>query len=227
MRSSTLAITLLALGISACGSESSPGNPAGSAGMGAVSGAGGGGGLGGSAGQAGGASVSQALEQDLLFLREEEKLARDVYLTLYDVWQLQPHSNIAASEQTHTDRVKDLLQKVGIPDPVVDDSVGVFVDPTLAKLYVDLVAQGKQSELAALQVGATIEDLDIRDIEIMKGRTQDPAALALYEALQCGSRNHMRTFYSQIQSRGASYAPQYISAAEMQAIVTGAKEKCN
>jgi hypothetical protein len=105
------------------------------------------------------------LAADLQFLREEEKLARDVYLTLYDAWQLAPHQNIAESEQTHTDRVLDLLVALDLPDPVVDDTVGVFVNPQLAGLYVELVATGRRTEVASLEVGATIEDLDLRDIE--------------------------------------------------------------
>jgi hypothetical protein len=86
------------------------------------------------------------LAADLQFLREEEKLARDVYLTLYDAWQLAPHQNIAESEQTHTDRVLDLLVALDLPDPVVDDTVGVFVNPQLAGLYVELVATGRRTE---------------------------------------------------------------------------------
>ncbi|MCP4143444.1 MAG: DUF2202 domain-containing protein [Chloroflexi bacterium] len=53
--------------------------------------------------------ISQAETDGLAFMREEEKLARDVYLTLYEQWELRPFSNIAESEQKHTDAVKNLL----------------------------------------------------------------------------------------------------------------------
>ena len=39
---------------------------------------------------------------DLIFLREEEKLARDVYLALYDAWGTPIFLNISSSEQKHT-----------------------------------------------------------------------------------------------------------------------------
>lgn len=166
------------------------------------------------------------LAADLLFLREEEKLARDVYLTLFEKWRLMPHQNIASSEQTHTDRVKGTLLAFNLADPVQDDAVGVFVNPQLARLYADLVAQGLQSELASLTVGATIEDLDIRDLNQMKGRTQDPAVLSMYAALECGSRNHLRAFTTQLSMRGVTYQPQYLARAEYDAILAGAHERC-
>jgi len=37
----------------------------------------------------------------LRFMREEEKLARDVYLKLFDTWKLTVFSRIARSEQRH------------------------------------------------------------------------------------------------------------------------------
>ena len=171
------------------------------------------------------AGLSQE-DQDLTYLREEEKLARDVYLTLYDKWGLNPHKNIAASEQTHTDTVRDLLLKRGLTDPVTDDTVGVFANPVLAKLYTDLVALGSKSEIDALRVGATIEDLDIFDIEEMKKHTTNAEILAVYTALACGSRNHMRSFTGQLTSKGVTYKAQYVTEAELNAIVSGSSETC-
>lgn len=166
------------------------------------------------------------LAADLQFLREEEKLARDVYLTLFDKWRLMPHQNIASSEQTHTDRVKSTLLAFNLPDPVRDDSVGSFVNTQLAGLYTDLVAQGLQSEIASLTVGATIEDLDLRDLKQMKGRTQDPMVLSMYAALECGSRNHLRAFTTQLAMRGVTYQPQYLARADYDSILGGAHERC-
>lgn len=170
--------------------------------------------------------VSPEVAADLQFLREEEKLARDVYTTLYDTWQLTPHQNIANSEQTHTDRVLELLVALDLPDPVVDDTVGVFVNPQLAGLYVELVAIGQRTEVASLEVGATIEDLDLRDLTVMATRTTDAGVLATYAALACGSRNHLRSFSSQLGSRGVTYAPQYLSQTDYDAIVSSDRESC-
>ena len=175
---------------------------------------------------AGEASVAAPISNDLRFLREEEKLARDVYITLGEHWDLPIFMNIASSEQVHTDRVKTLLDAYGIPDPVIDDRVGEFTDSGLAALYEDLVARGKASLTDALTVGATVEDLDIKDIAEMMERTDDADVLTVYAALMCGSRNHMRAFVSQLQSNGVEYEAQYISQAQLTEIITTSRERC-
>ncbi len=172
------------------------------------------------------AIVAPGLAEDLIFLREEEKLARDVYLHLFDTWGLAVHKNIAASEQTHTDRVRDLLATLEVADPVASDAVGAFTNPDLAGLYAALTAEGDASEVAALTVGATIEDLDIADITHMIARTDDARALALYEGLRCGSRNHMRSFAGQLQAQDQVYEAQYIEADDLAAILAGGHETC-
>lgn len=75
-------------------------------------------------------------------------------------------------------------------------------------------------------MGAIIEDLDIRDLAQMIDRTRDATVLSVYSALQCGSRNHLRAFTSQLTMRGATYAPQYLDQAEYDAILAGAHERC-
>jgi hypothetical protein len=172
------------------------------------------------------ASITAAISNDLRFLREEEKLARDVYITLGEHWDLPIFANIASSEQVHTDRVKTLLEAYGISDPVTDDRVGVFSDSTLAALFDELVAKGSASEADALAVGATVEDLDISDIAEMMERTDDADVLTVYSALMCGSRNHMRAFVSQLDLRGVDYEAQYISEAQLNDIITTATERC-
>ncbi|MBZ0266990.1 DUF2202 domain-containing protein [bacterium] len=173
-----------------------------------------------------GAPIDEAVVADLLFAREEEKLARDVYLTLLDATGFVIFANISEAEQRHMDAVLGRLNARDIPDPIVDDAVGVFVNPVLAQLYTDLVGIGLQSPLAALTVGATIEDLDLNDLAGMTDRTTARDILRVYEALTCGSRNHMRAFVSQLQAMGASYEAQYITAAELEAILASSHERC-
>lgn len=163
---------------------------------------------------------------DLLQLREEEKLARDVYLTLHAKWGNDIFEKISASEQKHMDKVKGLLDGFGIADPVTDDSVGVFVNTELAALYGDLVASGMQSEVDALLVGATIEDLDIFDIRAMQDNTSKSAILDVYDKLECGSNNHLRSFTSQISALNASYVPQYLATSDIEAIVNTGQSSC-
>jgi hypothetical protein len=169
--------------------------------------------------------LSAAETEDLLFMREEEKLARDVYISLYDKWGLQIFSNISQSEQTHTEAIRDLIEKYDLTDPVADDTVGVFVNEELAALYEDLVAQGSESEVAALTVGALIEDLDIKDLADAIERTDNEDIALVYENLQRGSRNHLRSFTRQLDMRGESYTPAYISADEYEAIIGGEQER--
>jgi len=161
----------------------------------------------------------------LLYMREEEKLARDVYTTLYEAWGLQIFANIAQSEQTHTEAVRDLLEKYELADPVTDDTVGVFTDPDLQQLYDDLTARGLTSVEEALQVGALIEDLDIYDLTQEIAKTDNKDIVLVYENLTRGSRNHMRAFTSQLTARGETYTPKYLTQAEYDAIISAEQER--
>lgn len=161
----------------------------------------------------------------LLLMREEEKLARDVYTQLGSIWGMRIFTNIAASEQTHMDAMKFLLDRYAITDPVGDDTPGIFSDDTLQTLYDNLVAEGSQSLNAALQVGATIEDLDIADLETLKKQTDKEDIITTYDNLQKGSRNHLRAFNRQIVQQGETYEPQYISQTTFNAIISSDQER--
>jgi hypothetical protein len=170
--------------------------------------------------------ASAELTNDLRSLREEEKLARDVYTTLGARYDVPIFSNIAGSEQTHMDRVGALLDAYGIEDPVVDDSPGAFTDPRFRGLYEELTTAGKASLGAALRAGATIEDLDIADIAALAGRTTLPDVQAVYDNLTCGSENHMRAFTGQLSTLGEAYEAQHITASQMEAILAAPHEPC-
>ncbi len=159
-------------------------------------------------------------------MREEEKLARDVYTTLGDIWGVKIFSNIASSEETHTNAVKTLLIKYNIQDPVTDDRVGYFTSKTMQGLYDNLVAQGRKSLSDALVVGATVEDLDIKDLQDLIKETSNQDIISVYENLQRGSRNHMRAFVKNMkQTDGGTYTPQYISQSEYMSIINSSQER--
>ncbi|HAT80018.1 MAG TPA: hypothetical protein DCS17_00950, partial [Flavobacterium sp.] len=120
--------------------------------------------------------LSQAEINDLKFLREEEKLARDVYLYAYDKYHLKIFNNISQSEQRHMNSVLNLLSKYGIPDSASTEK-GVFNNPDLQKLYNSLTKQADISSVEALKAGATIEDLDINDIDDFTANTTKPDLL--------------------------------------------------
>ncbi|MCB9432334.1 MAG: DUF2202 domain-containing protein [Ardenticatenaceae bacterium] len=130
----------------------------------------------------------------LLFMREEEKVARDVYLTLYDEWGLRVFSNIASSEQQHMDAILTLVNLYGLTDPVGSNDVGVFTNPDLQALYDDLLAQGLESPTAAIEVGILIEQTDIADLQARLATTDNSNIERVYGNLLRGSQNHLAAF---------------------------------
>jgi len=160
--------------------------------------------------------------RDLLHMREEEKLARDVYLTLSHIYPLPVFRNISKSEEQHMRMVGLLLKKYKLPDPVEEtgDKIGVFKNEKLQKLYEQLVNRGKCSLVDALKVGATIEDLDIKDLEEAIERTDNRDIKVVYQNLMKGSRNHMRAFVRLLRRFGSDYTPQFISPSEFNRILS-------
>lgn len=155
----------------------------------------------------------------LVFMREEEKLARDVYLAIYDKWGVATFQNIAASEQTHTDAIKTLLARYGVADPAEDAARGVFADAGLQALYDQLVETGSASLASALRVGAAIEEIDILDLQERLAQTDEADIQRVYQNLLNGSYNHLRSFTSVLERQtGQVYQPQYLSQAEYDAI---------
>lgn len=168
-------------------------------------------------------SLSADEAAGLQFMREEEKLAHDVYVTLGDTWGLRVFDNIAAAEQQHTDAVAYWLSYYRVNDPAAGNALGKFTDPELQALYDKLVAQGKQSVVDALRVGATIEEIDILDLQERMAATTNATLDRLYGNLQAGSENHLRAFAANLKNRtGQTYAPQYLSQAEYNQIVSAA-----
>lgn len=155
----------------------------------------------------------------LVYMREEEKLAHDVYLSLYNKWNLPIFQNIAQSEERHTESIRLFLDKYNIQDPVTDESIGVFTNAELQKLYNDLVTKGQKSLLAALTVGATIEDVDIFDLNNSLQKTDNDDLACLFNNLVRGSENHMRSFYRLLERNGGSYEAQYLSQQELDTIL--------
>ncbi len=161
----------------------------------------------------------------LLLMREEEKLAHDVYLVLYEHWGLNIFQNIANSEQSHTDAVKALLDRYGLNDPAAGKAAGEFTDPTLQGLYDQLVAQGSLSLADALKVGAAIEEIDIIDLQEEAALTTRADILLVYQNLETGSRNHLRSFARNLLNQtGEVYQPQYLTPEAYQAIISTAIE---
>jgi len=165
-------------------------------------------------------NITPEEEAGLILMREEEKLARDVYSALYTKWGENIFNNIAKSEQAHTDAVKNILNVYQIEDPVSTDIPGSFQSAKLQNLYNNLLAQGNKSLTDALLVGATIEDVDIYDLQKLLAETTNDDIRTVYEMLLDGSYNHMRAFNKNIELSGESYIPVYITTEEYSKILS-------
>lgn len=148
------------------------------------------------------AQLTAAETENILHMREEEKLARDVYLTLAEMWDCPVFTNIAASEQRHMAAVGLLVTKYGLTDPVTDDTVGVFSKPEFTALYASLTESGAPSLLDALKVGVQIEELDIADLDKALSETDKSDIEWVFGNLRRGSSNHLRAFTRNVENDG-------------------------
>ena len=140
------------------------------------------------------AAISPTESASLQYMREEEKLAHDVYVTLYAKWGLRMFNNISAAEQRHTNAIVTLLNRYGIDDPAAGNAAGVFTNPDLQALYDKLIAQGSTSSAEALKVGVLVEQTDIEDLKTHIAETTKADILQVYNNLLGGSQNHLRAF---------------------------------
>jgi hypothetical protein len=141
----------------------------------------------------------------LTYMREEEKLARDVYLFLSDQWGAQIFDNISLSEQKHMDAIKTLLDRYAISDPAAEKSQGEFANPDIQDLYNELTRQGGVSLIEALKVGVFIEETDIDDLNNAIASTGRKAIRTVYGNLLQGSLNHFKAFVSNLAFQGVVY----------------------
>lgn len=166
---------------------------------------------------------------NLQFMREEEKLARDVYLTLDGYWgtQSKVFANIAESEQEHTSSVDYLMDRYDIDDPVLHDDIGLFNNPELQELYDTLVEKGTQSFIDGLYVGALIEEVDMEDITSAISETDERPIILVYSNLLDGSENHLRAFVDVIEEQGLVYEAQVLAADEIEYILEATSDSGN
>lgn len=166
--------------------------------------------------------LNQQERDAILYMREEEKLARDVYNLLYDKWGINPFNNIRQSEQVHMDRMKTLITTYQLEDPVMKnlDMQGVFTNVQLQQYFNELSTTGGRSLIDALKVGAKIEELDIADLEERIKQTQKQDIISSYNFLKMASENHLRAFVRRLKMQGVVYEPVILSKAEFEKIIS-------
>ena len=163
-------------------------------------------------------------QEALLFMLEEEKLARDTYIYLDELWGINQFANIQISEQSHLNAVADLLDSFDIDYAIQPE--GEFANQEIQNLYDEFITDGTLSMTQALEVGATIEDLDIVDLQNYINATSNTAIISVFESLQCGSRNHLRSFVSALENTGNTYTPQFLTVEEYELIISDTNEQC-
>lgn len=169
--------------------------------------------------------LSDAQKDGLRFMREEEKLARDVYRALGKKWKHPTFNNIAKAEQRHMDMMGVLLERYGLEDPIGKNAPGVFDNPELQRLHDALVADGLRSLPDALRVGALVEETDLDDLHDQIADKPPADVAQVYENLARGSRNHLRAFVRALEASGADYAPKVLDAKTFDVIVAGGMER--
>ena len=131
---------------------------------------------------------------NILFMKQEEKLARDIYLAMYDKWGQTIFRNIGMqSEQQHMASVDVLIATYSLVD-TTPAARGQFTIPELQTLHDELLTKGNRSLIDALLVGILIEEVDIRDLQAAMESTHDSLILTVFTSLQNGSRNHLAAF---------------------------------
>jgi len=165
-------------------------------------------------------ALSAAEVSDLLYMQEEEKLARDVYGVFSETWDIPVFKNIGKAEQTHMDSVTVLIERYGLESPSETAAAGVFAHPELQALYDDLVKTGIQSPEDALRAAILVEETDIVDLRDAMSRTDNRDIRYVYENLMRGSENHLRAFVRTLEQQGESYAPVVLTQADYDEIVS-------
>ncbi|MCJ7715926.1 MAG: DUF2202 domain-containing protein, partial [Anaerolineales bacterium] len=164
--------------------------------------------------------LSQSEIDGLIFMLEEEKLARDVYLYLADVWNMNVFANISNSEQAHMDSVLTLIILFEAQDPVRDNGLGEFTNQDLQTLYDELTVKGNLFLADAMMVGGAIEEIDILDLQEYLAQTSNSAVFEVYQNLLRGSINHLQAFVRTYERQtGETYGPQFLSQEEYQELL--------
>lgn len=156
-------------------------------------------------------TITEEMKQGLLLMREEEKLAKDVYAYFASLYSVPAFTNITASETKHMSSVKILLDKYNITDPVKDDAIWVFTNPSFTMLYNEWTTKGATSLTEALKIWIKIEELDIADIDKLLWQISSNSDIALvYNNLRAWSINHLTSFIKNLEKQWETYVSIYL-----------------
>jgi hypothetical protein len=163
--------------------------------------------------------LSEPEMEAILFMREWEKLARDVSVALNDEWEVEAFRRVARSEETHAEAIKALIDRYALPDPSAATWEGYYVNEELIAQHRQLVRQGGSSLVDALKVGAEIQEISILELREYGAESDDEDARLVYENLLRASRNHLRVFAGLLQEQGEAVENHYLSQSLFDEIV--------
>lgn len=161
----------------------------------------------------------------LLKMKDDEKLAMDVYNALYEKWNVLIFDRIANAEEKHLNAVMLLLEGYEVEGATEIAAQGEFEDSAIQNLYNDLIVKGSNLLEDAYTVGALIEELDIKDLQDALAEVGNENIVLVFENLLKGSRNHLRAFNIQLVGLGITYVPEYIDHATFEDIINSPMEK--
>ncbi len=162
--------------------------------------------------------LTEEEKSGLLLMREEEKLAHDVYVYFYKKYNHRVFTNISKSETQHTEAVLRLIKLYGLTDPT-NIQAGIFSNEAIQLLYNNLIAQGSSLN-EALATGAYIEEYDIKDLQGLLAETENSNVKRVYTNLLRGSTNHLKAFTGVLKVYGISYVPKILSQSEYNALIS-------
>ncbi|HOF54737.1 MAG TPA: DUF2202 domain-containing protein [Prolixibacteraceae bacterium] len=142
----------------------------------------------------------------ILFMYDEEKMARDLYAEFYKMYKIPVFKNISKSENVHMQAVGSLVKAFGLKYNGTDKP-GEFVNPEIARLYSQLVEMGKESLTGALKAGALVEETDILDLQDELQSAGNASVKRVFTNILAGSENHLRAFVNQLKFRKTIYEP--------------------
>ena len=171
-------------------------------------------------------TLTQELKDAIAYMGNEERLAYDIYLALYDSHAdaqetLSSLERIATrSESRHIETVQSIVRKYGLTEanltnvsnPAADSSTEVSELPSgqydidaIQSLYDALYAKGVQSAQDALEVACMVEVTDINDLNHYITLAQDsdaPDVESAFTSLRDASYKHYWAFDRSLKAAG-------------------------
>ena len=162
-------------------------------------------------------SLSSPEITGILLMREEEKMAKDVYTFFYNKFNYRIFNNISKSETVHAEAMLRLITYFKLSDPSTT-TAGTYSNPELQELYNKFVSEATTVE-DALRTGAFIEEYDIADLKKLISETGNSYIIRVYSNLKRGSENHLRAFTRMLKLKGIVYEPQILDKEEYLSII--------